>query len=163
MYDLDNLATDKKKGYIRALSHADINILMTDLIDEDKFFAHSNKYGSHLDMIAKTVMHSETGYSIIDPDGNFCSAFGVIPLEKADTALVWLLSCNNYKKNYNKINVDKRLLDLSNKVLDEINKKYKYILCHIEKNNYIAARRTKLMKFKKLQELDFVDEYIREV
>ena len=83
MYDLDNLATDKKKGYIRALSHADINILMTDLIDEDKFFAHSNKYGSHLDMIAKTVMHSETGYSIIDPDGNFCSAFGVIPLEKS--------------------------------------------------------------------------------
>jgi len=162
MVDIQNLTPDKSLGYIREIHHTDINILMSDLIDEDRSSAIANGYRNHLEMIAKTVMHSESAYSIIDPEERFCSAFGFIPITRKDSALVWLLSCNNYFLNKNKINVSKRLLDLSNSVLDQVNKKYSHIICNVEKGNSFAARRTKLMGFKKSRELDRVDEYIRE-
>ena len=52
---------------------------------------------------------------------------------------------------------------MSRKVLDEINKKYKYIICNVDSKNASAARRTKLMGFKKTKSFDKTNEYTREL
>lgn len=162
MFDVEKLTKNSRYGRIRAICHSDINLLMSDMIDEDIAVAKGHGYSSHIEMIAKTVLVSTEAYSLVDPDERFCSAFGVVPVKKQDSALIWLLSCNNFKKNYNNLSVSKQFLDLSKKVLDEINKKYKYIICNVESGNSHAIRRTKLMGFRKTKALGKVDEYTRE-
>lgn len=162
MINLEEIKLDSKYGSIRPISHSDINLLLSDLIDEDRKSAEIHGYSSHVQMIAATIMRSEVGYSILDPNGLFCSAFGVVKLDANNhRGMLWMLSCNNFKKHYNNLTLSKTLLDFSNIVLDQISKNFDELLCMVEKNNYIAKRRTVLMGFKKNRSLPHADEYIR--
>jgi hypothetical protein len=135
---------------------------MSDLIDEDKKSAEINGYSSHIEMIANTILRSEVGYSIIDPDGLFCSAFGVAKLDANNhRGMLWMLSCNNFKRHYNNLVLSKTLLDFSKIVLDQMSEAFDELLCLVEKNNFVAKRRTVLMGFKKNRSLPNVDEYVR--
>lgn len=162
MINLEEIKLDSKYGSIRPISHSDINLLISDLIDEDKKSAEINGYSSHIEMIANTIMRSEAGYSILDSDGLFCSAFGVVKLD-ADNhrGMLWMMSCNNFKKHYNNLVLSKTLLDFSKIVLDQISQNFNELLCLVEKNNYAAKRRTILMGFKKNRSLPHADEYIK--
>jgi len=162
MINLEEIKLDSKYGSIRPISHSDINLLMSDLIDEDKKSAEINGYSSHIEMIANTILRSEVGYSIIDPDGLFCSAFGVAKLDANNhRGMLWMLSCNNFKRHYNNLVLSKTLLDFSKIVLDQMSEAFDELLCLVEKNNFVAKRRTVLMGFKKNRSLPNVDEYVR--
>ena len=162
MINLEEIKLDSKYGGVRPISHSDINLLLSDLIDEDKKSAEINGYSSHIEMIAATIMRSEAGYSIVDPDGLFCSAFGVVKLDPDNhQGMLWMLSCNNFKKHYNNLTLSKTLLDFSNIVLDQMSKTFDELLCLVEKSNSAAKRRTILMGFKKNRSLPHADEYIR--
>lgn len=150
-----------KRGSIRKTSQYDIQKLMFDLIEEDINYSLEAGFSDHHEMIAYTAVHSSCSFSVLDDESNFCSAFGLVPIEKKDSAIVWFLSCGQFKRHMTKIHFAKDFLDMCNIALDEMSVQFPFIYCNISKNNIFASRRAKLMKFSKSRSLGKVDEYVR--
>ena len=68
MFDIEKLTAESRYGRIRPISHNDINLLMSDMIDEDIVASKNHGYSSHIEMIAKTVLVSKEAYSLVDPE-----------------------------------------------------------------------------------------------
>jgi hypothetical protein len=150
-----------KRGSIRDISYEDIQRLISDLIQEDIDYSNQAGFQNHHQMIAYTIMNTCKAFSVIDDSDKFCSAFGFIPIKKENAAVVWFLSCNQFKKHMSKIDFAKDLIDMSNLALDEMNLQFHEIYCHIAKSNIFASRRAKLMGFSKKRSVGKLDEYVR--